>query len=159
MRHRKHHGKLGRTGEHRKALMKNLASALIENGRIRTTEAKAKALRPFIERLITKAKHGHAADDVAKATHKRRQIFAALNDKYATHALYEEIAPRFAERNGGYTRIVKDGVRLGDAADMAYIEFVDVMDAAQEAPAEENKSALRRSMEQASKKASQKKKK
>jgi large subunit ribosomal protein L17 len=152
MRHRNHRSKLNRTSEHRAALMRNLASALIENGRIRTTLAKAKQLRPFIETLITKAKRGRASQVPAAALHQRRLIFSLLNDKYATHSLYEELAPRFAERPGGYTRIVKAGFRAGDSAPMAFIEFVDAPEVptTEEKPAEE-KSALRRGLERARK--------
>jgi large subunit ribosomal protein L17 len=152
MRHRKHRSKLGRTTEHRKALMRNLAAALIENGRIRTTHVKASQLRPYIEKLVTKAVKGQKASDASISLHQRRLIFSKLQDKYATHALYEEIAPRFTDRNGGYTRVIKAGNRAGDNAPMAYIEFVDVMDAQEAAPQEEEKSALRRSLEQAKKK-------
>lgn len=151
MRHRKAGSRLGRTSEHRAALMRNLAIALIANGRIRTTHPKARELRPFIEKLVTKARHGQATEDAATSVHKRRLIFASLQDKYATHALFEEIAPRFASRPGGYTRIVRDGYRMGDGAPMAFIEFVDVMDAQEAAPQAEDKSALRRAVDKARK--------
>ena len=129
-----------------------MAIALIESGRIRTTHPKARELRPFIEKLVTKARHGQAAETPAQSVHKRRLIFAALQDKYAVHSLFEEIAPRFADRPGGYTRIVRDGHRAGDGAPMAFIEFVDVMDAREAAPDKEEKSALSRAMDQARKK-------
>ena len=116
MRHRHGYRKLGRTSSHRKALHKNLAIALIINEKIETTEAKAKSLRSFIERLITKAKKGDF--------NAHRAVFAYLQDKEATKKLINEIAPRYNERNGGYTRITKTRVRRGDAAPLAFIEFV-----------------------------------
>jgi large subunit ribosomal protein L17 len=109
--------KLGRDSAHRKALYSNLAGALIEHGRIQTTEAKAKAVKPFAEKLITLGKRGDLA--------ARRQALAQLRSQDVVHQLFEEIAPRFAERPGGYTRIVKLGPRQGDAADMVYLELVD----------------------------------
>ena len=118
MRHRKHRTKLSRPTGHRKALMRNLATALITHERIRTTEAKAKALRPYIEKLVTLGKKGEQ--------HHRRQAFATLGKKHAVTRLFEEISPRFTERPGGYTRIIRDGQRMGDGAWMAYIEFVEI---------------------------------
>lgn len=117
MRHRKIRRRLSRTTEHRKALIRNLSASLIEHEKIRTTEAKAKALRPEVEKMVTKAKEGSLA--------ARRNVFASLGNKYAVHKLFEVYAARFADRNGGYTRIVKDGPRAGDGAAMAIIEFVD----------------------------------
>ncbi|MGH3039992.1 MAG: 50S ribosomal protein L17, partial [Gaiellaceae bacterium] len=117
MKHHRAGRKLGRDSAHRKALYANLACALIENGRIRTTEAKAKEVRPIVEQMITLGKR----DDVAA----HRQAVAFLRSKSAAHALFEEIAPRFADRPGGYTRVVKIGPRQGDAAPMAYLELVD----------------------------------
>jgi large subunit ribosomal protein L17 len=96
--------------------MANLAASLFEAGAITTTQAKAKALRPYAERLITKAKKG--------GVHQQRQVVARLHDKDATHRLFSEIAPRYAERSGGYTRILKLGPRPGDMAPMARIELV-----------------------------------
>ncbi|BCD67386.1 50S ribosomal protein L17 [Nitratiruptor sp. YY09-18] len=116
MRHRHGYRKLGRTSSHRKALHKNLAIALIINEKIETTEAKAKSLRSFIEKLITKARKGDF--------NAHRAVFAYLQDKEATKKLVNEIAPRYKERNGGYTRITKTRVRRGDAAPLAFIEFV-----------------------------------
>ncbi len=116
MRHRHGYKKLGRTSAHRKALHKNLAIALIMNERIETTVAKAKSLRSFIEKLITKSKEADFN------TH--RYVFAYLQDKEATKKLINEIAPRYAERNGGYTRIIRTRTRRGDAAPMALIELV-----------------------------------
>lgn len=120
MRHRKRglvRYKLSRKAEHRKALLRSLAVALIKHKRIRTTLIKAKALRPFIERLITRAKKD--------TTHNRRLVFAKLQDKHAVKELFSEVAPRVMERPGGYTRIVKLGHRRGDSARMALIELVD----------------------------------
>jgi len=116
MRHRKIRSKLNRTTAHRKALMKNLAVALIVKDRIHTTLAKAKNLRPFIERLVTLGKRGDLA--------ARRLVFSRICDKEAVHKLFEETAARFTDRSGGYTRIIKDNYRAGDSAPMAYIEFV-----------------------------------
>jgi large subunit ribosomal protein L17 len=117
MRHHKSGRKLGRDASHRKALYANLASSLIERGRIKTTEAKAKEVRPIVEQMITLGKRG----DVAA----HRQAVAFLRSKEIAHILFSEVAPRFAERPGGYTRIVKIGPRQGDAAPMAYLELVD----------------------------------
>lgn len=117
MRHGNHRSKLNRTSEHRLALMRNLSVALITNERIRTTEVKAKQLRPFVEPLITRAKQ----DDLAS----RRVVNSRLQNRTASIKLFEDIGPRVADRDGGYLRIVKDGPRMGDGAPMAYIEFVD----------------------------------
>lgn len=126
MRHRRHRSRLNRTTEHRKALMRNLAIALIQHEIIKTTEAKAKQLRQFVERLVTIAKDGIKAADPAGITlAKRRLAFSYLQDKEATKRLFDTIAPRCMERAGGYTRLVKCGRRMGDGAPMAYIEFVD----------------------------------
>jgi large subunit ribosomal protein L17 len=117
MRHAKSGKKLGRDASHRRALYANLAGALITHGRIETTEAKAKAVRPYAEKLITLGKRGDL--------HARRLAMAELRSNDVVHQLFSEVAPRFAERDGGYTRIVKLGHRFGDAADMAYLELVD----------------------------------
>jgi large subunit ribosomal protein L17 len=117
MKHKRAGRKLGRDAAHRKALYANLACALIENGRIRTTEAKAKEMRPIVEQMITLGKRGDLA--------AHRQAVAFLRSKSAARALFEDIAPRFADRPGGYTRVVKIGPRPGDAASMAYLELVD----------------------------------
>ncbi len=117
MRHQRAGRKLGRDSAHRKALYANLASALIEHGRIKTTEAKAKEVRPIVEQMITLGKRG----DVSA----QRQAVAFLRSKPIAHRLFSEIAPRFADRTGGYTRVVKLGPRQGDAAQMAYLELVD----------------------------------
>ena len=127
MRHQRRGRKLGRDPAHRKALYANLASALIEHGRIRTTQAKAKEVRPIVEQMITLGKRG----DVAA----HRQAVAFLRSKSVTHHLFAEVAPRFADRPGGYTRIVKLGPRQGDAAEMVYLELVDYVPARVPAPA------------------------
>ena len=121
MRHRRAGRKLGRDSAHRRALYANLAGALIEHGRIRTTQAKAKEVRPIVEQMITLGKRG----DVAA----QRRAVAFLRSKGAAHTLFAEIAPRFADRPGGYTRVVKLGPRQGDAAPMAYLELVDYVPA------------------------------
>ncbi|MBQ5902740.1 MAG: 50S ribosomal protein L17 [Alistipes sp.] len=121
MRHNKNFNHLGRQAGHRKALMSNMASSLILHKRIETTVAKAKALRQFVEPLVTKSKED--------TTHSRRVVFSYLKQKEAVTELFRTIAPKIAERNGGYTRILKTGFRLGDAADMCIIEFVDFNEA------------------------------
>jgi large subunit ribosomal protein L17 len=108
--------RLGGSPAHQKLILANLATSLFEHGRITTTEAKARVLRPYAERLITKAKKGDL--------HNRRQVLRVIRDKGVVHELFEEIAPRFAERPGGYTRITKLGPRKGDNAPMAVIELV-----------------------------------
>ena len=126
MRHRKAGKKLGRTPAHRKALYANLAGSLIEHGRIETTIAKAKAVRPIAEKMITLGRRGDLA--------ARRQALAYLRANEIVHMLFAEVAPRFADRAGGYTRIVKLGPRYGDAAEMVYLEFVDYVPPAPAAP-------------------------
>ena len=108
--------RLGGSPAHQRLILSNLATALFEHGRITTTEAKARVLRPVAEKLITKAKKGDL--------HNRRQVLATIKDKGVVHALFEDIAPRYAERPGGYTRITKIGPRKGDNAPMAVIELV-----------------------------------
>lgn len=117
MRHGKKVNHLGRTSEHRKALMSNMANSLILHKRINTTLAKAKSLRTYVEPLVTKSKND--------TTHNRRIVFSYLKDKKAVTELFRTIAGKVAERPGGYTRIIKTGYRLGDNASMAMIEFVD----------------------------------
>ena len=119
MRHRRKGRKLGRDASHRKALYANMCGALFEHGRIRTTEAKAKELRPIAEKLITLAR----ADPMDVAAQRHAVKF--LRSKDSVHTLFHTVGPRFTERPGGYTRIVKLGPRMGDAAPMAYIELVD----------------------------------
>jgi large subunit ribosomal protein L17 len=117
MRHRKKFNHLGRKSGHRKAMLANMASSLILHKRIETTLAKAKALRVYVEPLITKSK-----DD---STHSRRTVFSYLKNKYAVTELFREVAVKVADRPGGYTRILKTGTRLGDSAEMCFIELVD----------------------------------
>ncbi len=117
MRHKNKVKQLSRKAAHRKALMRNLSIALITHKRIRTTLAKAKALRPFIEPLVTRAKED--------TMHNRRIVFAKLQNKFAVKELFEVIAPKVGDRPGGYTRVLKLGPRRGDNAEMALIEFVD----------------------------------
>ena len=125
MRHNVAHRKLGRVTEHRIALLRNQAIALLRHERIETTVPKAKELRPFVERLITIAKRGVAAGDAAgKALNARRLVLAELPDRIVVGKLFDTIAPRFAERPGGYTRILRLGIRRGDAAEVAQIELV-----------------------------------
>ena len=125
MRHNVGHRKLGRVTEHRIALLRNQAMALLRHERIETTLPKAKELRPFVERLITIAKRGVASGEpTGKALHARRMVLAELPDKDVVGKLFETLAPRFAERPGGYTRILKVGFRRGDAAEVAHVELV-----------------------------------
>lgn len=116
MRHRHGYRKLNRTSAHRDALLTNLSIALITNGKIETTIAKAKELRSFVEKLITTARVGDS--------NAHRQVFAVLQNKEATKSLVNEVAPKYKERNGGYTRIVRTRIRRGDATTMANIELV-----------------------------------
>jgi large subunit ribosomal protein L17 len=117
VRHQRKGRKFGRDASHRKAMFANLTGALVTHGRIRTTLAKAKEVRPIAEQMVTLGKRGDL--------HARRQAIAFLRSKDVVHHLFADIAPRFDEREGGYTRIVKLGPRQGDAAEMAYLEFVD----------------------------------
>ncbi|MDR1975546.1 MAG: 50S ribosomal protein L17 [Campylobacteraceae bacterium] len=116
MRHKHGYRKLGRTSSHRGALLKNLTIAIVKQGKIETTLPKAKELRGFVEKLITKAKKGDL--------NAHRAIFAVLQDKESVKKLVTEIAPKYVERNGGYTRIIKTRIRRGDAAEMAFIQLV-----------------------------------
>jgi len=122
MRHRKKFNHLGRTSAHRKAMLANMASSLLVHKRIKTTLAKAKALRIYVEPLITKTK---GLSTVGEKTHAQRVVFSYLQSKEAVKELFTEIAPKVADRPGGYTRILKLGNRLGDNAEMCYIELVD----------------------------------
>jgi large subunit ribosomal protein L17 len=131
MRHQKKTIKLGRTPEHRKALLANQVCSLIEHQRIQTTQAKAKAVRPLAEKMVTLGKKG--------SIHARRNALAALRQKSAVKKLFDDIAPRSTERNGGYTRIVKLGQRKSDSASMAFIEWVDAPQVVEEKSAEEKK--------------------
>ncbi len=125
MRHNLAYRKLGRVTEHRLALLRNQAIALLRHERIETTMPKAKELRPFVERLITLAKRGVAAGDAnGKALHARRMVLAEIPDKAVVGKLFDTLAPRFAERPGGYTRILRVGFRRGDSAEVAQVELV-----------------------------------
>ena len=120
MRHGKKNNHLSRQTAHRKSMLANMACSLIEHKRINTTVAKAKALKQFVEPLITKSKQD--------TTHNRRIVFAYLRSKYAVTDLFRDVAAKVGDRPGGYTRIIKTGFRLGDSADMAMIELVDFND-------------------------------
>ena len=117
MRHRVGHRKLQRTSSHRQALFRNMAAALIKHEQITTTVAKAKELRPYVEKLVTLAKKGGLSN--------RRLAHSRIMDEAQERKLFDVIGPRYAERNGGYTRIVKAGIRMSDSAPIAIIEFVD----------------------------------
>ncbi|PYL60410.1 MAG: 50S ribosomal protein L17 [Verrucomicrobia bacterium] len=131
MRHQKKTIKLGRTAEHRKALLANQVCSLIEHQRIKTTLAKARAVRPLAERMVTLGKNG--------SIHARRTALATLRQKNAVKKLFDDIAPKSAERNGGYTRIVKLGYRKSDSARMAFIEWVDMAEVVEEKATEKKK--------------------
>jgi large subunit ribosomal protein L17 len=131
MRHQKKTIKLGRTAEHRKALLANQVCSLIEHKRIKTTLAKAKAVRPLAEKMVTLGKNG--------SLHARRSALATLRQKSAVRKLFDDISQRSTERNGGYTRIIRLGRRRSDSALMAFIEWVDVAAAVEEKPAQEKK--------------------
>lgn len=129
MRHNKHHASMGVTVEHRRAMLSNLAAALITHGRIKTTLAKAKVLRPFIEKVITKAKQAAAKTHKKDALHLRRLAHADVRDETAITLLFNEKYKEFVNRSGGYTRIYKLGPqRTSDAAELALIEFVKADD-------------------------------
>ena len=137
MRHNRKINHLGRKSGHRKAMLANMASSLIIHKRIETTLAKAKALRVYVEPLITKSK-----DD---STHSRRTVFSYLKQKEAVSEVFRTVAPKVAERPGGYTRIIKLGFRQGDAAEMAFIELVDFNEATTAEQKVEKKTTTRRS--------------
>ena len=142
MRHNKAINHLGRKSGHRKAMLANMATSLILNKRIETTVAKAKALKMYVEPLITKSK-----DD---STHSRRVVFSYLKNKEAVTELFRTVAPKIADRPGGYTRVLKTGFRQGDGADMAHIELVDFNEAAlASAPKKAAKKTTRRSSKKA----------
>jgi large subunit ribosomal protein L17 len=143
MRHGKKFNHLSRKQGHRKALMRNMSMALILHKRIRTTVAKAKALRKFIEPLVTKAK--------SNTTHSRRVIFSYLQNKSLIDILFDEIAPKVANRPGGYVRIIRDGFRPSDAAEMSIIEFVDFNELAISSVEEDTKKRTRRGRKKATK--------
>ena len=142
MRHNKAINHLGRKSGHRKALLANMATSLILNKRIETTVAKAKALKMYVEPLITKCKED--------TTHSRRVVFSYLKNKEAVTELFRTVAPKIADRPGGYTRVLKTGFRLGDGADMALIELVDFNEAAL---ASTEKKAAKKTTRRSSKKA------
>ena len=141
MRHNKAINHLGRTSGHRKALLANLAPSLILNKRIQTTVAKAKALKMYVEPLITKCKED--------TTHSRRVVFSYLKNKEAVTELFRTVAPKIADRPGGYTRVLKTGFRQGDGADMALIELVDFNEAALATAPKKAKKTTRRSSKKA----------
>ena len=142
MRHNKAINHLGRKSGHRKALLANMATSLILNKRIQTTVAKAKALKMYVEPLITKSKED--------TTHSRRVVFSYLKNKEAVSELFRTVAPKIADRPGGYTRVLKTGFRQGDGADMALIELVDFNEAAlASAPKKAAKKTTRRSSKKA----------
>ena len=142
MRHNKAINHLGRKSGHRKALLANMASSLILHKRINTTVAKAKALKVYLEPIITKSKED--------TTHSRRVVFSYLKDKYAVTELFRTIAPKIADRPGGYLRVLHTGFRQGDGSEMALIEFVDFNEAAlASAPAKAAKKSTRRSRKKA----------
>jgi large subunit ribosomal protein L17 len=136
MRHSRVINHLGRTSSHRKAMLSNMAASLILHKRITTTTAKAKALRTFVEPLITKSK-----DD---STHSRRVVFSYLKDKEAVAELFRDVSPKVGERPGGYTRILKTGNRIGDNADMCILELVDYNEAMLGKEAAKTKTTRRR---------------
>lgn len=136
MRHNKSVNHLGRKSAHRKAMLSNMANSLIMHKRIQTTVAKAKALKSYVEPLVTKSKND--------TTHSRRIVFSYLKDKYAVAELFRTIGPAVADRPGGYTRVLHTGFRQGDGAEMALIEFVDFNEAALASSAKPAKKATRR---------------
>ena len=139
MRHRKAFNKLNRTASHRKALLSNLATQLFMYKKIKTTAVKAKALRPVAERLITFAKKGTVA--------ARRQVLRTVRDKKVVKELFDDIAPTFEDRQGGYTRIIKLGRRQGDGAELAYIELVGFEGVRKEKKAKESKKSKKKTKE------------
>ena len=124
MNHNKSYRKLGRRSDHRLAMMKNMTISLVKAERIETTVTRAKELRKFVEKAITLGKKANTTEDVAKKVHLRRQSFAFLRNEEAVAKIFNEIAPKYSERNGGYTRIIKTDVRRGDSAELAIIELV-----------------------------------
>ena len=139
MRHRKAFNKLNRTASHRKALLSNLATQLFMYKKIKTTAVKAKALRPVAERLITFAKKGTVA--------ARRQVLRTVRDKKVVKELFDDIAPTFEDRQGGYTRIIKLGCRQGDGAELAYIELVGFEGVRKEKKAKKSKKKTKESID------------
>ena len=125
MRHRKSGRKLGVTASHRKSMLNALCTALIRHKKIRTTVAKAKETRMFVEKILTRAKNAVAAEGDKKNVHARREVARAIHDRAVVKELFNEIAPKIANRAGGYTRVVKLGQRFGDGAEVAILELVD----------------------------------
>ena len=152
MRHRKSGRKLKRTATHRKALLAALSTSLLRHRRIRTTTAKAKETQQVVERLITKAKRALARESngQSKDIHGRREVARVIKDRAVVKSLFEEIAPKIANRVGGYTRVVKLGQRHGDAAEVALLELVDFSGAAAAAPKEEKTSKAKSKEKEAS---------
>ncbi len=144
MRHNVKGRKLGRTASHRAALLNSLATSLLKHKRIKTTEAKAKEARIFVDKLITKARKNDL--------HVRRQVMAVVNDKEVVKELFSDILPKIGERPGGYTRVVKLGRRMGDAAPMAILELVDYNDVANKKAEEQKEKRDLRAKEKAEKK-------
>lgn len=144
MRHNVKGRKLGRTASHRAALLNSLATSLLKHKRIKTTEAKAKEARTFVEKLITKARKNDL--------HVRRQVMAVINDKEVVKELFAEILPKIGERPGGFTRVVKIGNRMGDAAPMAILELVDYNDVANKKAEEQKEKRELKAKEKAEKK-------
>jgi len=161
MRHRKSGRKLGRTASHRKATLSALSVSLIQHKKIRTTEAKAKETRRVVERLITRAKRAvqREGDGKAKDVHARREVFSFLRDREAVTTLFNEIAPKVAQRPGGYTRVVKLGQRYGDGAHLALIELVDYNAANLEKATAKATAKARKKEKEKTKKESEKKEK
>lgn len=144
MEHRTKRRKFSRTASHRKAMMSNLSVSLILNDRIKTTLAKAKELRLYVEPLVTKAKKANASGENEKGVHLRRVAKQFLKDDSAVKKLFDEIGPKYADRPGGYTRVLKTGHRFGDGADTAIIEFVDFDYVKQKESADEDKTAKKK---------------
>lgn len=145
MRHRNHRHSLGVTKEHREALMANLAAALFRHGRIQTTLAKAKALRPFAEKIVTLAKKAAATDDAARKLHYRRMAIARVRDKAAVKQLFDERVAEFTERTGGYVRIYKLIPRASDGAPMGIVELIEGSDEGYTKPKRTRKTSSKKS--------------
>ncbi|MFI5252887.1 MAG: 50S ribosomal protein L17 [Bacteroidota bacterium] len=139
MRHRKSGRKLGVTASHRKQVLNALSTALLRSKKIRTTVAKAKETRMMVEKIITRAKNAVAENDKIKSVHAHRQVFRFIKDRAVVTELFTEIAPKVAERKGGYTRIIKLGQRHGDGAELAILELVDFQTAEKQTKEEKQK--------------------
>ena len=145
MRHKIHRQSLGVTREHRAAMLSNMSVSLITHGRIKTTLTKAKALRPFIEKVVTKAKKAHGKTEQKDKLHLRRLALRDVRDNAAINLLFDEKVSEFLNRPGGYTRIYKLGARIGDAAEMALIEFVKADDPGYKKPAKKKATKAKKS--------------